>query len=120
MKRDMELVRAILLAMEEHPHGFAPHKFTVADYDQDVIGHHIWLMEQGLLVTAHVVTSHGDKSPIAIPGSITWKGHDFLDTIRSETVWAKVKTQLKDRGISLPFALIQELAIKIASAHVGL
>ena len=40
MKRDMELVRAILLVMWAHPHGFAPTDFTVAGYDQEVIGHH--------------------------------------------------------------------------------
>jgi hypothetical protein len=114
MKRDMELVRAILLAMEAPSHDFAPHPFTVAGYDQDVIGHHLWLMEQGELITASDMTGMGEAS------CITWKGHDFLDTVRSEKVWTGVKTQLTDQAMSLPFALVQDLAIKIAAAHVGL
>ncbi len=52
MKRDMELVRKILLAMAAHEHGYAPQPFTIAGYEQAVIGHHIWLMEQGHLITA--------------------------------------------------------------------
>lgn len=120
MHRDMELVRKILLAMAAYQSGFAPAPFTVAGYDQDVVGHHIWLMEQGDLVTANDITCQGDSSPTALPGSITWKGHDFLETVRTEKVWLKVKAELKDRGVSLPFALIQELAIKIAAKAAGL
>jgi hypothetical protein len=120
MKRDMELVRAILLAMEAHASGFAPDPFTIRGYDQETIQHHVWLMEQGGLVTASDVTVQGDASPVALPGSLTWAGHDFLDTVRTDKVWRKVKAELKDRGISLPFSLLQALALKIAAALVGL
>ena len=120
MYRDMELVRKILLAMAAHHSGFAPDAFTIPGYDQDVIGHHVWLMEQGDLVTATDMTVQGDASPTALAGSITWKGHDFLDSVRTEKIWLKVKAELKDRGVSLPFALIQELAIKFAAQAVGL
>jgi len=120
MKRDMELVRAILLAMEASPHGFAPLPFTVAGYDQGVIEHHVWLMEQGQLVTAEETTALGDASPLAMPLSITWRGHDFLDTVRTDRVWLKVKAELKDRAMSLPFELLTDLAMKIAKSYVGL
>jgi len=120
MKRDLELVRKILLAMEAHDAGFAPDHFTIAGYDQEVIGHHVWLMGQGALVTAVDVTAMGDRSPVALPGSITWTGHDFLDTVRNETVWSKVKIHLKDHALTLPFALVQDLAIKYAKSLAGL
>lgn len=120
MKRDLDLVRAILLAMEAHPSGFAPEPFTVRGYDQEVIGHHIWLMAQGHLVTATEVTASHDHSPIALPGAITWQGHEFLDAARNERVWRKLKAELKDRGVTLPFALIEDLVRKIAASLAGL
>src|SRR5580704_6518329 len=120
MKRDMDLVRKILLAMEAHAAGYAPTPFTIAGYEQEVINHHVYLMSQGELVTAVVTTAMGDASPGALPLTITWTGHDFLDTVRNDTVWAKVKTELKDRGITLPFSLLQALAIKIAASLAGL
>jgi len=124
MKRNMDLVRAILLTMDQHEHGFAPPGFTIAGYDDEVIGHHVYLMGQGeLLVTVTTTvttTAFGGSSPVAMPITITWKGHDFLDAVRNETVWSKVKIQLKDRGISLPFTLLQDLALKILAAHIGL
>ncbi len=120
MKRDMDLVRQILIAMEAYEHGFPPADFTIAGYTQEVIGHHVWLMEQAHLITALVSTAYGDQSPNALPVTITWAGHDFLAAVRNDTVWAKVKTQLKDRGVALPFTLLQDLAIKILAAHIGL
>lgn len=115
----MELVRQILLALEAHASGSAPSPFTIVGYDQEVIGYHVYLMAQGDLVTAAAVTAFGE-SPIAIPGALTWKGHEFLDATRSETVWRQVRIVLKDKGLSLPFALVQELAIQIAKKLAGL
>lgn len=120
MKRNMDLVRKILLALEAHPHGFAPADFTVAGYDQETIGHHVWLMAQGHLVTAEDVTVSENAGPTALPESITWHGHEFLDLVRNETVWKKLKAELKDRAITLPFELLQALAMKIAKSLAGL
>jgi hypothetical protein len=44
MKRDMDLVRKILLQIEEHPHGFAPNYLAIEDYTQEQIGFHVLLM----------------------------------------------------------------------------
>ena len=119
MKRDLELVRKILLVMEAHDAGFAPQPFTVAGYDQDLVDHHVWLMAQGDLVTAVDTTSMGDAGPGAIPLSITWAGHEFLDTVRNDRVWIKLRTELKDRAITLPFTVFQDLALKIVKSLAG-
>ena len=120
MKRDPELVRAILLAMEAAPHGYAPEPFTIPGYDQETIGHHVWLMHQGGLVTAAVITAQQDPSPTALPEAITWKGHEFLDAVRNDTVWRKVKAELKDKGVTVPFSVLQTLALKIVEKLAGL
>jgi hypothetical protein len=41
MKRDMDLVRQILMVMEDHEHGFAPHPFEVPGYTEEVVGYHL-------------------------------------------------------------------------------
>jgi hypothetical protein len=120
LTRDLELVRRILLALEAHPHGFAPEPFTVPGYDQDTIGHHIWLMAQGGLLTATVTTVQQAPSPIARPESIPWAGHECLDTVRADMVWRRRQAELKDRAIPLPFSRVQALATKIAKSLAGL
>lgn len=79
MKRDMELVRRILLAMDAQPHGFATAPIVIPGYDQETVGHHVWLMADGGLITAAEMTVVGDPSPTSAPLAITWKGRAFLD-----------------------------------------
>lgn len=38
---------------------------------------------------------------------LTWEGHEFLDKIRSERTWNKVKVFLKERGMSLSFEALR-------------
>jgi hypothetical protein len=42
MKRDMDLVRAILITMENHDKGFAPDVIEIPDYSEEQIGYHIY------------------------------------------------------------------------------
>ena len=120
MKRDLDLMRKILLALEAHAHGFAPAPFTVPGYDDETIGHHVWLLQQAGLLTAAVVVALGDASPRAIPESLTWAGHEFLDTVRNDTVWRKLKALMKDQGLTLPLSVLQTLAQRLLEKMVGL
>jgi hypothetical protein len=120
MHRDMDLVRRILLAMEANEDGFAPANLTFPDYDQEVIGHHVWLMEQGDLITAAATTVHGEAIAVALPLEITWRGYEFLAAVRDDAVWAEVRRRLKAQGMALPLVLLQELALKILAEQAGL
>ena len=46
------------------------------------------------------------------PKSLTWEGHEFLDAVRHETVWAKTKEVVKSKGGSVSFEVLKELAIQ--------
>ena len=41
---------------------------------------------------------------------ITFEGHRYLDALRSDTVWARVKKKLKAIGGSAPFGMVLNLA----------
>ena len=51
--------------------------------------------------------------------ALTWQGHEFLDALRSDTVWRRVRTELKDRALSLPLSVIQQFATQIGASMVG-
>ena len=40
---------------------------------------------------------------------LTMAGHDLLDTMRSTTIWEKIKTTAKSKGIELTFDAIKAL-----------
>ncbi|WP_312048009.1 DUF2513 domain-containing protein [Anaerotignum sp.] len=52
--------------------------------------------------------------------SITFSGHQYLDSIRSNAVWEKTKSSFLEKGISLTFDLIIKAAPKIALAMLNL
>ncbi|MCL5770137.1 MAG: DUF2513 domain-containing protein [Planctomycetes bacterium] len=91
MKSDLELVRKILLACEDHPHGFAPQELKIDGYTDDEIDYHVHIAGDAGLLRVTDVTHCGSSSPCAIPRSTTWAGHEFLDNSKDETVWAKAK-----------------------------
>ena len=50
--------------------------------------------------------------------SLTWEGHDFLDAIRSDTVWNKTKTLLKEKTLGMSFNIIKKIAINFAEEMI--
>jgi hypothetical protein len=49
MKRDMDLIREMLLAIEAHPSGFAPIKIDIEGYTQEQISYQATLLGEAKL-----------------------------------------------------------------------
>jgi hypothetical protein len=90
MKRDMDLVRSILIAMEEHAEGYAPSRLAIEGYDEETVLHHVYLMKQGGLITAHDIHSHQASSPMALPESIAG-GIDHLRHVGVFTITRRLQ-----------------------------
>jgi len=118
MKRDMDLVRKILLMMENEPHGYSNGRIIIEGYSTDQIGYHVYLMKQAGLVEGCDVTSHDSQSPIAMPTALTWQGHEFLDACRNESIWIKAKEKLQSIGGDVPLEVVKALLIDIMRKQV--
>lgn len=114
MRRDMNLARAILFAIEQSRDDTqASIQLPVEDYDTLHISHHIRLLKEGGLIHA-IESSHSLNSSTSWkPHSLTWKGHDFLDLIRDEKIWEAVQEKEAKLGGALPFELIIEVALSV-------
>ena len=114
MKRDMDLIREMLLAIEVHPSGFAP-KIEIEGYTQEQIGYHATLLGEAGLAVIHEVTGLGAKSPDARIVRLTWAGHEFLDSAREKQIWNQAKDMVKKVGgasIQVWLILLTELIKK--------
>ncbi len=118
MKRDMELVREILLQTEASPYTKGLADLNIDNYSEDEVSYHVKIMEQAGLVTA-IDLSTG-MTFCWRPTALTWQGHEFLDAIRNDTVWNKTKEIVKEKGGDIPFAVLQQLVIKVAASFFGL
>lgn len=119
MKRDMDLVRKILLALEEHEHGFAPQNFLVDGYSEEQVGYHIHIMNQAGLIHAVDITSLNDKSPQAIPSKLTWEGYEFLEAAREPTRWQAALTKAKEKGAALTFDILKAILVELSLRAVS-
>ena len=126
MKRDMDLARAILLAIEEHPSGYAPKLKALAEKvgaDEGVTGYHVHLLGQAGLLKVADITHNGSPGPMAIPVRMTWEGHEFLDNTRDSARWTRIKEAANAVGTT-GLQAIGKIAADIAAAalksHMGL
>jgi len=55
-----------------------------------------------------------------IPKHLTWSGHEFLDAVRHEAVWAGTKEIVDDKGGAVPFEIWRSLALSVARSVFGL
>lgn len=117
MKRDMELVRKILFYIEENY--VAGEKWLrgidIDGYDYAVIMEHVVLAyENGLIQDIKDISTLGGTSYWV--GNLSNAGYDFLDKIRSDTVWNKTKTVIKEKGLPMVTGTISTIANAVISA----
>ena len=51
---------------------------------------------------------------------LTWQGHEFIDAIKNETVWNKVKGEAGKRGVDLSFETIKAIATGVVKSLLNL
>ena len=117
MKRDMDLVRTILLAVEAIPdESMGQFVNRIDRVDSGVFARHVEIMLEAGLVEGHVV--HAGRSIRANVNGITWDGYEFLDSIRSDTAWAKTKARIAGTVGSASFEVIKAVAVSYAMRAV--
>lgn len=114
MKRDMELIRAVVLKAQGGDfHGGIP-GYT----DEQIKYHQALAIEKGLL-EGRVMgdnSSMTDVPLVVIVLGVPWEGHDFIDAIESDSNWSKVKSFLAEAGKQVTIESIKYAAQKLFGA----
>lgn len=119
--RDMDLVREILQWAEKGGwHRDAP---TV---DELKLTYHVKIMVDGGLIDGtgemHRTVGPGSKwqSKFMIVKGLTWKGHEFLEATRSDTVWKKAKETFTKNGVPFVSEILLSVVKATISQHTGM
>jgi hypothetical protein len=122
VKRDLDLIRRILLAAESAEDFSLTCAQLATDAEPErVVARHVYLLQEAGMLQANLLSSHHVGG--AQSGSIdrlTWAGHEFLDAARNDKVWAKAKRTVFEQLGGAPFEVIKALLISYASARLGL
>lgn len=92
MRRDLDLVRSILLEMEKSPHGYCTENPEIEGFTEEEVAYHAHLMGQAGLIDAIDITTMSDMTPQALAHGITWSGHEFLSATKKPGVWDRAKS----------------------------
>lgn len=121
MKRDMDLVRKILLAGEATTEMEGRRRdLTVEGYDEATVAAHVEILKQAGFVDAHIQRVDGHGPLGANLYGLTWQGHEFLDRIRNESVWKETKRSILSRGLGFTTEVITAVATAVTKQHLGL
>ena len=109
MKRDVDLIRLLLLEKE------GEECIDLSKYSTDQINYHLALLIEANLLEGRI---HYSSAMQDIPAKIwikriTWNGHEFLDKARNDTAWNKAKEIIKNKGASIS---IQAITIALEKA----
>lgn len=135
MKLDYSCARAILLALEDSlsyredgagviltPHvvlsSICQHELLAPYNKNDIIYCSQKLLEAGF-IKARIIESSMGVLDIFFQ-SITYQGHEYLDSVRHPQMWEDIKQQFRERPIEMTFDLVQKLSKNLASRHLGI
>jgi hypothetical protein len=117
MKRDLDLVRAILLDVEARGTPLDLIDPEVEGYNALQVSYHVMLLEDSGLIRAM------DRTAIGIfrwsAGALTWRGHELVEYIRDDALWESAKSEvLVAAGDGLPFDVLVDRLRELISRRL--
>ena len=97
MKRDMDLVREILIELEKDDSpDHAPKEYVHPGYSQENVDHHLRIMAEAGLINIREAQLLDWNSDYEVEG-LTWDGHEFLEVARQESFWKQAKKKVQEK-----------------------
>ncbi len=118
MKRDVDLIRQILLIIEEADDGATKWvDLEIPDRDKVDVAYHVMLLSQaGLIVAINLSSKDGVDWR---PRRLTWEGHEFLDAARDEAIWQQAKAKIESVTGSAGLGTLHSLLIRLGGQALG-
>lgn len=114
MKRDMDVIRQLLLVVEAlHPGEWEVDKhFKIDEISRSAMREYVKLLNEAnyteINVSDYVSGGYSIHS-----ARLTWQGHDFLETIRNDTVWEETKAVVGKTGGGMVISVVKSVATKL-------
>lgn len=121
MKRDLSLIRSMLLKIESLPPEYT--EITYKDFSdlcnsRDVIELHMRLLADANFV--ELIDERRTMSTVCIITRMTFAGYDYLDAIRDKSVWNAIQAEMLKVGGSTAIEVVKALGIQFLSQKLGI
>lgn len=112
MKRDMELMRKILFAIEDKysaGEGYI-RELQIVNFDMPVVAEHCDLLYQAGLVNMYNPRESDSGLISFLVGNLTTAGYDFLELIRNDDTWQKTTQEVNKKKVPKTIEYISKIA----------
>lgn len=111
MKRDLELIRKILLEIEEmdNDEKIRDSDIIIEGYSENEIVYHVKLLIEAGYLNGGLFSTIGVKRCPYIVKGLTWEGHDFIGMAKNDKVWEKGMDNLKVVGKGIALEIVKEV-----------
>ena len=109
MQRDIDLIREILLNLEEQGAYTNWLDVDIESYSPEQMDYHLELLMEAGLISKRASER---ELPRWLPVRLTWDGHELLDAARDEKRWRKVKESIAHIG-SVPFEIVRSALLEM-------
>ncbi len=124
MERDLGLIREILLRIEGMQSRTESADLGIKGYTDKAVVYNLDLAIKAGLVEGRVRwASDNDDIYMVHVTSLTWDGHDFLDSVREDTVWKTTIEKVESAGHNIAqvtLGVIKDVALSIIRSQLGL
>ncbi len=126
MKRDLDLIRQIMLTLEEkmeYGKNFKSAQLIEVMQDKTLsaekLAYHIGLLVESDFIKAKEQKYYGDEPTDYLINTITSQGQDFIDTIRQDTTWNKIKDKSSNIG-GFTLSLLVDIGKEYLKKQIGI
>lgn len=120
MRRDLDLMRTLLLALEAADSSVNVLDLGLENADFPLLAHQAELLAEAGLLRAQLSYADGSATPVYVQlERLTWQGHEFLDLVREDGAWNEVKRVAQTRGVPLTFEVVHTLRLAAVRAALG-
>jgi hypothetical protein len=119
MKRDMDLIREILMSIAAYPNS-TPYllELVFPGHSKDQVSYHCRLLLDAGLIDAHCYAANKGPDDWVIKG-LTWAGHEFLEASRDNTRWNKAKKIIAEKTGSLSFEILKSILMDLMKGAIS-
>lgn len=119
MKRDLDLIREILIKAEDAKDAVTDCDLVTPEHPIGEVAFNVELMQDRGLIEATVERAGLNNEPYAIDvARITWEGYDCLDAIRSRKVWEKAKRAISSAVGDTSLSVVKETCQLVAQSLI--
>ena len=126
MKRDLDLIREIMLVLEdkmEYGKNFKSTQLIEVIQDKTLsaekLAYHVGLLVENDFIKAKEYKYQSGEPTDYLINTITAQGQDFIDTIRQDTTWNKIKDKSSNIG-GFTLSLLVDIGKEYLKKQIGI